>query len=154
MEWFADNGWLAWVGLALILGAIEAASVDFFFLMLAGGSLAGAVAAALGAGLAAQVVVAVAVALVLVLAVRPLVKRRFTIAPDTTIGAGAYIGRAALVTETVTTTSGLVKLAGETWTARTGAGQPAIPAGQEVRVVSIEGATAVVADAAERREGF
>ncbi|WP_288798403.1 NfeD family protein [Arsenicicoccus cauae] len=154
MEWFADNGWLAWVGLALILGAIEAASVDFFWLMLAGGSLAGAIAATLGAGFAAQVVVAVVVALLLVLLVRPMVKRRFTVAPDTSIGAGANIGRAALVTETVTTTSGLIKLAGETWTARTQAGQPAIPPGQEVRVVSIEGATAVVADAADSREGI
>ena len=39
------RGW-RWLGLALILGAIEAATVDFVFLMLAGGALAAAVAAA------------------------------------------------------------------------------------------------------------
>ena len=35
MSWFSDHGWLAWVGLALVLGAVEAATVDFVFLMLA-----------------------------------------------------------------------------------------------------------------------
>ncbi|WP_409482903.1 NfeD family protein [Arsenicicoccus dermatophilus] len=146
MEWFADNGWLGWVGLALICGAVEAATVDFFFLMLAGGSLAGAVAAAAHLGFPAQVVIAVVVAIVLLAAVRPLVKRHLTVTPDRTIGTAAHIGRSALVTETVTATSGLVKLAGEVWTARTRPGHPAIPPGHEVRVVSIEGATVVVTD--------
>ena len=41
MAWFSDNAWLAWVGLALVLGAIEVVSVAFVFVMLAGGALAG-----------------------------------------------------------------------------------------------------------------
>ena len=48
MDWFADNPWLAWLGLALILAAIEAATVDFVFLMLAGGAAAGAAASRSG----------------------------------------------------------------------------------------------------------
>ena len=44
MSWFSDNSWLSWLGLALVLGAVEAASVDFVFSMLAGGALVAAVA--------------------------------------------------------------------------------------------------------------
>ena len=62
MSWFSDNSWLSWLGLALVLGAVEAASVDFVFSMLAGGALAGAVAAALGAPFSVQVVASVVVA--------------------------------------------------------------------------------------------
>lgn len=36
MEWLTDNPWVAWVGVALILAAIEAATVDFVFVMFAG----------------------------------------------------------------------------------------------------------------------
>ena len=62
MEWLTDSPWLAWIAIALILAAIEAATVDFVFVMLAGGALAGALTAGLGGGLAAQVIIAVAVA--------------------------------------------------------------------------------------------
>jgi membrane protein implicated in regulation of membrane protease activity len=44
MDWFGDNPWLGWLGLALILAAVEAATVDFVFLMLAGGAVAASVA--------------------------------------------------------------------------------------------------------------
>ena len=54
MDWLIDNWWLAWLGLAIVL-AIEAATVDFVFLMPAGGAAAGA-AAALGAPFPLQVV--------------------------------------------------------------------------------------------------
>ena len=59
MDWFADNPWLAWLGLALILAAIEAATVDFVFLMLAGGGPAAAAGTAVGVPVQAQVVIAV-----------------------------------------------------------------------------------------------
>ena len=51
----------------------------------------------------------------------------------------------APLVETVTETDGRVRLAGETWSARVPDGaQPCMP-GDEVRVVSIDGATAIVA---------
>ena len=153
MSWFADHGWLAWVGLALALGAIEAASVDFVFLMLGGGALAGALASALGAPVALQVLVAVAVAGLLLFGVRPLVRRHFMV-PEGHGGIGlpAQIGRAALVIQTVTSLDGRIKLGGETWTARTAPGTADCLPGQEVRVVSIEGATAIVTGVAAGRK--
>jgi membrane protein implicated in regulation of membrane protease activity len=153
MSWFSDNGWLAWLGLALVLGAVEAASVDFVFSMLAGGALAGAIAAALGASPAVQVITACVVAAALLAMVRPIAKRYFSVPEGHGgIGARAQVGRSALVLETVTEHDGRVKLGGETWSARTHPGAaPCLP-GQEVRVVSIQGATAIVSNVADGQE--
>ena len=46
MEWLGDNPWLGWLGIGLALAAIEAATVDFVFVMLAGGALAASLAVA------------------------------------------------------------------------------------------------------------
>ena len=145
MEWIGDNPWLVWVAIALVLAAIEAATVDFVFVMLAGGALASAVVAAFGAGLALQIVVGVVVAVALLLVARPWLKRKFNESDaSNTIGAPSLVGRTARVLQTVTENDGRVKLAGETWSARVPAGSPACQPGQEVRVVSIEGATVIV----------
>ena len=65
-----------------------------------------------------------------------------------TIGAPSLVGRTAWVLQTVTTTDGRVKLAGETWSARLAEGATPVTPGHEVRVVSIQGATAFVAGTA------
>ena len=145
VEWLGDNLWLVWLGLALVLIAIEAATVDFVFVMLFGGALVGAAAAALGAPVVVQIVLAVAVALLLIGVVRPIVKRQFTNpAASADIGSGALSGQTARVLETVTETDGRVRLAGETWSARVPDGEAACEPGTEVSVVSIDGATAIV----------
>ena len=151
MSWLGGS-WLAWLGGALILGAIEAASVHFVFVMLAGGALAGAVAAALGASLPVQVITAVVVASALLATVRPIAKRYFTVPDNGGIGSRAQVGRSATVLETVTEHDGRVKLGGETWSARTRPGAALCLPGQEVQVVSIEGATAIVSNVADGRE--
>ena len=151
MSWFGDHGWLAWVGLALALGAIEVVSVAFVFLMLAGGALAGALAAAFGFPLAVQVISAVGVAVALLLGVRPVIKGRFMVPDRGDIGSIAQVGRVAMVLQTVTEHDGRVKLGGETWSARTAPDTEACLPGQEVRVVSIEGATAIVSNVADGR---
>jgi membrane protein implicated in regulation of membrane protease activity len=152
MSWFGDHGWLAWVGLSLVLGAIEVVSVAFVFVMLAGGALAGAVAAAVGFPVEIQVVAAVGVAGALLFTVRPMVKGRFMVADRGDIGVVAQVGRSAVVLQTVTEHDGRVKLGGETWSARTAPDSAACLPGQEVRVVSIQGATAIVSNVAGGRE--
>lgn len=153
LTWLSDNGWLAWLALALGLGAFEAASVDFVFLMLAGGALAGSGAAAAGLPFTLQVVLAIVVAALLLFGVRPVVRRHFlaTIGVHK-IGRSEDIGRTALVIKTVTELDGRVRLSGETWSARVAQGSPQCLPGQEVRVVSIEGATAIVSQTADGRE--
>jgi membrane protein implicated in regulation of membrane protease activity len=119
MDWFAENPWLAWLGLALILAAIEAATVDFVFLMLAGGAAAGAAASAVGLPVPGQVVVAVVVAGLLLLVVRPIITRKFMVAEASHgIGAHGLVGRSGRVLQAVTATDGRVKVGGETWSAR------------------------------------
>lgn len=144
MDWVTDNAWLAWVGLALVLAAIEAATVDFVFMMVAGGALAAAVAAGIGAPFTLQVIVFVVVALLLVVLVRPLIRSRFMDTSDHGIGAPGLVGQVARVITTVTETDGRVKLSGETWSARVPDGGAPCHPGQEVRVVAIHGATAIV----------
>ena len=141
---FEDYGWLAWIGVAIAFGAIEAATVDFVFAMLAGGALGGSVAAALGAPFPVQVIVAVVVSGVLLGVARPWAKSRFGARPEgITMGTASYIGRSAVVLETVTEHGGRVRVGGETWSASSSDPEPHEP-GEEVRVVRIDGATAVV----------
>lgn len=139
---FEGQAWMVWLGVALALVLIETATVDFTFLMLAGGALGGSVAAAFGASFTVQAVVAAAVAIAMLLTVRPWLKRRFTVTVHHRMGAEAHLGRSAFVLDRVTGTSGQIKLGGETWTARTRG--EAIEPGEEVVVDSIDGATAVV----------
>lgn len=139
-----NYGWLAWLGVALALGAIEAATVDFVFIMLAGGALGGSAAAALGAPFPLQALVAVLVSGVLLGVVRPWAKTRFNQkVPGITMGTASYAGRRAIVVETVTAHGGRVSVGGETWSAKTNDSASPEP-GDEVQVVRIDGATAVV----------
>lgn len=145
MDWLSDNAWLGWLGLAIALAAVEVATVDFVFLMLAGGALAASLAAALGAPFAAQVIIAAVVGALLVLLVRPLVKSRFLEGvADHGIGASSLVGRSAQVVQAVNEFDGRVKLGGEIWSARVAEGGRVCEAGEEVRVVAIHGATVIV----------
>lgn len=147
MDWLEQNSWAAWLGVALILAGVEAATADLVFLMLAGGALAAAVAA-LFLPLGGQVVAGVVVALGLLLLVRPVVKRRMLDStPDGPSGVSAYFGKEAIVVDTVDDHDGRVKIDGEVWTARlapeNAAALPVGP-GDAVRVVGVSGATLLV----------
>lgn len=144
MQWVDGNGWILWLALALTFGAIEAATVDLMFLMLAGGALAAALMNLLGLGLVTQVVVAVVVAIALLGVVRPMVKRRLGTVPRAALGVDAHLGRTAIVVQTVTEHDGRVKLGGEIWTARVAQDRPPAEVGQEVQVVAVNGATVIV----------
>ncbi|ABS04552.1 NfeD family protein [Kineococcus radiotolerans] len=137
-----DRSWLLWVAAALVLGILEITAIDLVFAMLAGGALAGALADALGLGFVGQVLVAAAVAGLLIGTIRPVLLRRLRMPPLGTTNSAALVGRAALVLQPVTVRGGLVKLVGETWSARSTG--PAFAEGEDVVVTAIDGATAVV----------
>ena len=147
MDWLTEYPALSWLGLALLLGAIEVATLDLIFIMLAIGALGASVAAALGANVIVQVVVFVVVAMLLLGFLRPVVIRRMRMGDAILTGAAALVGRHALVVETVSETGGRVKLHGEIWSARTRRTGPpeALLPGEDVTVIAIDGATAIVA---------
>jgi len=148
MDWLQQNPWAGWLAVALVLTAIEAATADLLFLMLAGGAVVGMVVGFLPVGFAFQVVAACAAALVLVVAVRPALKRRMLDSiPDARLGIESYAGRRAHVTETVDATGGRVRFDGEIWSARSEGSTIPLQAGTTVTIVRVEGATLVVAPA-------
>ncbi|MEO7420805.1 MAG: NfeD family protein [Ornithinibacter sp.] len=148
MDWLTENFWLGWIGIAILLAAIEAATVDFVFLMFAGGAVVGGVAAGAGASFPLQLVLAVAAALLLLFVVRPIIRRQLLDEhTDHHIGAAGLVGRDARVLQAVTDTDGRIKLAGETWSARVTDGSAMIGPGEDVRVIAIHGATAIVGPA-------
>ncbi len=144
MGWLEDNMWVAWLIAALVLGGVEMVALDLMFLMLAAGALAGAGAAGLGAPILLQVVVAAVVAVAMIGLVRPTALRHLRQSPEARTGVAALVGRQALVLERVTPHSGLVKLSGEVWSARSYDPASSYEPGQAVDVVEIDGATAVV----------
>lgn len=144
MEWLKETQWLWWVAGALVLGLIEIASLDLVFFMLAVAAVAAAIAAGLDQSITVQVLTFVATAALLLAVLRPIALRK--IKPE---GEGdrtntdALVGRTAVVLQEVTDRTGLVKLTGEEWTARTGPGT-VLAVDETVHVVRIEGATAIV----------
>jgi membrane protein implicated in regulation of membrane protease activity len=114
--------------------------------MLAAGAVAGAVAAGMTDSLVIQVVVFAVVSTALILAVQP-VARRARSGPQplaSRSGVDALMGRSAVVLERVDGSSGRIKLAGETWSARALSEDDTFEPGSQVSVVEIDGATAVV----------
>ncbi len=135
---------LWWVGIALLLVVIEIISLDLVLIMFAGGALSAGLTGYLGGPMWAQVLVFAVVSLLLLAALRPWLLRslRGRVRLEET-GTAALVGKEAQVVAEVGATTGRVKLVGEVWTARTSAAEPLAP-GTRVRVVAIEGATAVV----------
>lgn len=146
MEWISETQWLWWVAAALVLGLIEIASLDLVFTMLATAAIVTAVGAAAGLTFPLQVLLFVATAVLLLAVLRPVALRKLKpLGPAEQTNTAAHVGRRAQVLSEVSDRSGLVKLMGEEWTARTEHAGHALPPGETVEVVRIEGATAFVA---------
>jgi membrane protein implicated in regulation of membrane protease activity len=112
--------------------------------MLALGAVAAAAVAGLGGGAVLQVLVFAAVSVALIAVVRPIATRHRNQRPQLATGIEALKGRQAVVLERVDHEGGRIKLAGEVWSARSLTAEQAYDVGQEVDVVDIEGATAIV----------
>jgi membrane protein implicated in regulation of membrane protease activity len=132
--------WLAASGALLV---IEILTVDLLFASLAFSALLAAGANALGFGVVVQGVVFGVGAIGSLMFLRPIALRHLKKKPaDHATNIEALIGASAMTLSAITEHSGLVKLSGETWSARSTVGE--IEVGSQVEVVAIEGATAVV----------
>ena len=132
--------WFAAAGVLLI---VEILTVDLLFASLAFSALLAAGANALGFGVAIQGVVFGVGAVSSLMFLRPIALRHLKKKPaDHATNVEALIGAPAVTLSAVTELEGLVKLSGETWSARSN--KVEIESGARVEVVAIEGATAVV----------
>jgi membrane protein implicated in regulation of membrane protease activity len=136
--------WIAWLIAAVALGVAEFFTLSLAFGLLAAAALVAAVVAGIGGGLLAQVIAFAIAGGVGLVIVRPIARRQMTHPPLVREGSYALVGKKALVVEEVTGAQGLIKLAGEVWSARALDEDHVIPAGTLVDVMEIEGATAVV----------
>ena len=144
------DAWLLWLIASGLFAAGELASGDLFLLMLAGGALGGVGVALLGGPVVLQLAAFVVVAALLVVVVRPLAKRHLMEGtPDQPDGVAALVGRTARVTRAVDGHGGRIRLGADEWTARSQYGGEHFPVGTTVRILQVDGATAVVGDAFE-----
>jgi membrane protein implicated in regulation of membrane protease activity len=137
---------VVWIVLGVVLAIAEMFTATLFLIMFAVGAFAAAAAAALGAGVGVQALVFAATSALTVFAVRPVIKKHTVIgsSDDTPMGVEAMQGSSALVLEQVDADSGVVKIDGETWRARSFDATQVLEPGERVRVIEVKGATAMV----------
>jgi membrane protein implicated in regulation of membrane protease activity len=136
--------WVVWLIAAVVLGVAEFFTLTLAFGLLAAAAIVAAVVAGLGGGLLAQVLAFAITGGVGLLIVRPIARRQMTHPSPVREGSYALVGKKAVVIEEVTGSQGLIKLAGEDWSARALDENHVIPPGTLVDVMEIDGATAVV----------
>lgn len=140
--------WYAWIIVAIVLVVVEMLTLDLVLLMLAGGSLATALAVSLGVeDFIWQAVIWAVVSLLLLLTLRRWMLKKLRLReklPETNVHALA--GKPGVTLTEVTAEGGRIKFSGEVWTARTEGDSP-IAANTPIVVTLIDGATAVIAPA-------
>ena len=136
---------LIWLIAALALAGAEALTGDLFLLMLSGGALAAAGSSwLLDLPIWVDGLVFLLVSVLLLAGVRPALKRRMLSGKGLEEPVKALEGKSALVLDRVARHEGQIKLGGEVWTARPYNENDVYEKGDQVTVVHIDGATAVV----------
>jgi len=140
------DAWIIWLVAALALGAAELHARTFFLAPLAVAALIAAGASLAGAGLVISAVIFTCVSVLSLRTLRPLAVRQRRLPMALRTGTAALVGRRAIVLERIANDEGIgkVKIDGDLWTARSFDDDAVIGAGENVEVVAIRGATAVV----------
>ncbi|SDE60493.1 Membrane protein implicated in regulation of membrane protease activity [Blastococcus fimeti] len=142
--------WLLWlIASGLFVGG-ELLTLDLVLLMFAGGALGGLAVAVAGGAVALQLVAFIAVSVALLAVVRPIAKRHLVErTPLQLDGVEGLVGRTAVVSRAVDVAGGRIRLGADEWSARSQYDGEAFAIGTTVRILQIDGATAVVGDALE-----
>jgi membrane protein implicated in regulation of membrane protease activity len=142
--------WLLWLIAAGLFAAGEIVSLDLVLLMFAGGAVAGMTVALLGGATVLQMVAFIAISGLLLTVVRPIAKRHLTErTPLQLDGVDSLIGRTAKVTREIDFDGGRIRMGADEWSARTQHSGESFAVGDVVRILQVDGATAVVGDALE-----
>lgn len=140
-----DELTIFWLVAVIVLGVIEAATVNLVTIWFALGALAALISSVFNGPLWLQLLLFLAVTALTLVITRPLLKKYFNKNSHKPTNADMAIGKQAVVTEAVDNVSGsgAVKCMGKDWSARSENGQ-AIPVGTIVTVVKIEGVKLIV----------
>jgi membrane protein implicated in regulation of membrane protease activity len=142
--------WLIWLIGAGLFAAGEVVSLDLVLLMFAGGALGGMTVALLGGPTVLQLIAFIVVSGLLLAVVRPVARKHLTDrTPLQLDGVDTLIGRTAKVTRDVDVSGGRIRMGADEWSARSQHSGESFPIGQTVRILQVEGATAIVGDALE-----
>jgi membrane protein implicated in regulation of membrane protease activity len=139
--------WVLWVVIAGAFTVGEMHTNGFYLAPFALGAVLAAVlsgVAGVGGVLSAAAFLAVSMGVIVLL--RPVAMRHRRLPPAVRTGTAALVGQHALVIERIANHEGLgtVKIGGEVWTARSFDDDHEIEPGEQVEVVEIRGATALV----------
>jgi membrane protein implicated in regulation of membrane protease activity len=137
----ADLVWFIIAG-GLVVG--ELLTGTLYLLMLALAAVAAAVVALIGGGAVPEVLAFVAASGGLTFGLRPLARRHLNAGPGLATGTAALLGADGTVLEQVDEHDGRVKIKGEIWSARAYPQGTVLTVGSHVRVLRIDGATAIV----------
>ena len=138
--------WVIWMIAAGALAIGEIVSLSFFLGPIAVAAVVASVVALAGGGLAVQLVVFILASAASLLVLRPIARRHLRTPGQLRTGTAALVGEEAVVLARVDRDGGQVKLAGEIWTARAFDEDEVLEEGARVRVMQIQGATALVSD--------
>jgi membrane protein implicated in regulation of membrane protease activity len=138
--------WIIWLVAACVLGVGEMHQGGFYLAPFALGAVLATVVALLGVGAPLSAVVFLAGSGIVFGTLRPVARRHRRLPPSIRTGAAALVGKHALVLERIANQEGVgcVKIDSEVWTARSYDEDAVIDPGEQVEVVEIRGATALV----------
>ena len=142
---FAENAYLIWLGLFIILIVIEILTVGLTTIWFAGGSLAAMLAALLGAGAPVQILVFLAVSCVLLIFTRPWAVKHLNRKRVKT-NYESEIGKVIKLTETVNNLdqTGKSTVNGQEWTVRSRDDREILEAGSLAKVIAVSGVKLIV----------
>ncbi len=142
--------WLLWLIAAGLFAAGEVVTLDLVLLMFAGGALGGMTVALLGGATALQLIAFIVVSGLLLAVARPVARKHLTDrTPLQLDGVDILVGRTAKVSRAVDASGGRIRLGADEWTARSQHSGEIFAVGETVRILQVEGATAIVGDALE-----
>ena len=143
---------IVWTAAIILFGVVEAVTAGLVCIWFVAGALVALVAAFVDAPLSIQIVLFLVVSAAALALTRPVLKK-ITNATATPTNADRVLGEVAKVTETIDNenSAGAVYVDGKTWSARSADGT-VIPAGERVRIESMEGVKLYVKQVEKKTE--
>jgi len=136
--------WLLWLIAAAALLGLELMTGTLVLAMLGAGAVAAAGVGAVGGDAWLQVLAFAGVSLLMIAVVRPVARRHLTAPREIRSGAAALVGEYAVVIAATEGDAGRVKIAGDVWSARPYDGFTVYEVGDQVQILKIDGATALI----------